>query len=446
MNAVLFVGPTIATGEVAARLPGACVRPPAARGDVYRAARDGARVIGLVDGYFEHVPSVWHKEVLYALEQGVAVLGSSSMGAIRAAELSVFGMEGVGTVYELMAAGVLDDDDVAVAHGPAEDGYPCFSTALVNIRLALEQAVAARVIEHEFAEVLLAEQKRLFYPERHRAAVVAHARALDAEAGRRLDARFRETFVDHKHADAVALVERVGVLMAQHRPPTRRVRMARTTFFERMAEEEDALGGGRPVTGWSHPVLEELQVRPHTFRELEAGAIQRRFARELAQRSGMEVDQPLVDSTSDELRRALGLLEPEDLHRWLAEAGMSAQDYAALIDRRARAAVGEAMLPRLAQADLLDEVRVRGEWPALAERAARKAAALREAGWDEVGAGPERDDRRAAMAWWRRHALGGLPWQELDDGALAHALGFADERALSGAVLREYRFAQEGGS
>ena len=63
------------------------VLPPAARGDLYRAALAGPQVIGLIDGYFDGVPAVAHKEILWALDQGIRVLGAASMGALRAAEL-----------------------------------------------------------------------------------------------------------------------------------------------------------------------------------------------------------------------------------------------------------------------------------------------------------------------------------------------------------------------
>ncbi|TVT40867.1 hypothetical protein FNH05_23330 [Amycolatopsis rhizosphaerae] len=45
----------------------------------------------MIDGYFHHVPSVQHKEILYAQHQGLMVVGCSSMGALRAAELTDFG-------------------------------------------------------------------------------------------------------------------------------------------------------------------------------------------------------------------------------------------------------------------------------------------------------------------------------------------------------------------
>ena len=100
MSAVLFAGPTIGAAEARARL--ACtVLPPAAVGDLLRAVRGGARAILLVDGVFERAVPVWHKEILWALLQGIHVFGASSMGALRAAELQPFGMVGIGrTVFQ----------------------------------------------------------------------------------------------------------------------------------------------------------------------------------------------------------------------------------------------------------------------------------------------------------------------------------------------------------
>ncbi len=67
-----FVGPSLAAEQVE-RL-GAVPLPPARHGDVWRALRHAPEVVALalVDGVFEGVPSVWHKELLDALEAGVA--------------------------------------------------------------------------------------------------------------------------------------------------------------------------------------------------------------------------------------------------------------------------------------------------------------------------------------------------------------------------------------
>lgn len=62
MTIVVFVGPSVPV-EDAQRALDAVYRPPAAQGDVYRAARQRPHAIGLVNGYFERVPAVFHKEI-----------------------------------------------------------------------------------------------------------------------------------------------------------------------------------------------------------------------------------------------------------------------------------------------------------------------------------------------------------------------------------------------
>src|SRR5215470_18896878 len=119
MSVYVFVGPTLPPVEIAAVLDAVCL-PPVAQGDVYRLVGARPRAIGIIDGYFDGVPAVWHKEILWALTQGIHVFGSASMGALRAAELHPFGMQGVGSIFEAYRSGELEDDDeVAVLHGPA---------------------------------------------------------------------------------------------------------------------------------------------------------------------------------------------------------------------------------------------------------------------------------------------------------------------------------------
>ena len=85
MNCIVFTGPTISPAEARAELD-ALYLPPVAQGDVYRAALRRPKAIGIIDGYFERVPAVWHKEILWAMAKGIHVLGSASMGALRAAD------------------------------------------------------------------------------------------------------------------------------------------------------------------------------------------------------------------------------------------------------------------------------------------------------------------------------------------------------------------------
>src|SRR3954453_16869600 len=130
MTNYIFTGPTLSADEGRAELD-AVYLPPVSQGDLYRVALRSPQAIGIVDGYFERVPAVWQKEILWAMAQGVHIYGGAGEGALRAAELAPFGMEGVGEIFAAFRDGTLtDDDEVAVAHGPAESGYRAVSEAM----------------------------------------------------------------------------------------------------------------------------------------------------------------------------------------------------------------------------------------------------------------------------------------------------------------------------
>ena len=136
---IVFLGPSLPLTMAQAILPQADFRAPAQCGDIFKAVLERPQTIVLIDGFFEHTAAVWHKEILYALEQGVAVYGASSMGALRAAELQSFGMIGVGDIfYDYLDGQLQDDAEVALLHTAAEDGYQAMTLPLVNIRKTID--------------------------------------------------------------------------------------------------------------------------------------------------------------------------------------------------------------------------------------------------------------------------------------------------------------------
>src|SRR5690348_4729362 len=149
MSVYVFLGPTLPIERAREELE-ATYLPPVAQGDIFRLACEMPTAIGIIDGYFGTVRSVWHKELLWAMSKGIRLYGSASMGALRAAETASFGMVGVGRIFEDFQNGTLEDDDeVTVAHLPQEAGYKKLSTAMANIRATVRAAVAARVINPE---------------------------------------------------------------------------------------------------------------------------------------------------------------------------------------------------------------------------------------------------------------------------------------------------------
>jgi hypothetical protein len=208
MTIIVFTGPTLPPDEAAKELD-ALYRPPVSEGDVYRAALETPRAIGIIDGYFENVPAVWHKEILHALSRGIRVFGSASMGALRAAELAQFGMQGVGAAFEAFRDGRLEDDDeVAVIHGPAELGYPMLSEAMVNIRRTLSDAHAGGVISSLTRLGLEQIAKQLPYRERAYHAILSRASAVGLAAEELADfkAWLPGGRVDQKREDAILML------------------------------------------------------------------------------------------------------------------------------------------------------------------------------------------------------------------------------------------------
>jgi hypothetical protein len=302
VSVVVFLGPTLPHAE-ARRVLGADYRPPAAQGDVLRAALERPRAIGLVDGVFERVPSVWHKEILFALSEGVHVYGAASMGALRAAELDRFGMRGVGEVYRAYASGELEDDDeVAVAHADGEHGYRPSSDALVDVRATLDAAVGTGVVPAATARRVLERLAATFYADR------LLARALDPadEDERRLLAWLPANRVDRKREDALALLRRLRDDLAAGLAPVRPAwTLQRTRVWEAALRQVDpAPAGGDP----------DAALSP--------------WARQDA---------------LDEARARYGLERPEDVARWLSARGLDPGDLEAAA---AQLAAQRARLPR----------------------------------------------------------------------------------------------------
>jgi TfuA protein len=203
---IVFLGPSLER-EAAVAILDAEYRPPAKRGDLLRAVEEGAAIIGLIDGVFHQESAVAHREILAAVKKGVRVVGASSMGALRAAEMDTLGMTGIGGVYRMYKTGeLISDDEVALVFDP-ETGL-ALSEPLVNIRFTLKNAELLEVISSQVHTVLLAAAQSVFYPQRTYAKIVS-------AAGDGVPVPVRERFLswvklhatDQKRIDAIAALE-----------------------------------------------------------------------------------------------------------------------------------------------------------------------------------------------------------------------------------------------
>lgn len=142
--------------------------PPVRCGDILEAHREGYDKILVVDGFFEFVASVWHKEIADVIQKGGTIIGCSSMGALRAVELQGYGMLGFGKIFNDFNTGkIRDDDEVTVAHLSAEQDFLPITDAMVNIRFTVENAINQDMLDSRDAFKILNLLKSTFYKKRN---------------------------------------------------------------------------------------------------------------------------------------------------------------------------------------------------------------------------------------------------------------------------------------
>jgi len=454
MTCIVFTGPTLAPDE-GATLLGATYRPPASQGDVYRAALERPWGIGIIDGYFERVPAVWHKEILWAMAQGVHVFGSASMGALRAAELHTLGMEGVGEVFEQFRRGELEDDDeVTIVHAPATFGYRPLSDAMVNIRATLADASGQGVIAPATGDALLALAKAMFYPMR------SYVRLLDAgrDAGlphgelSALEGWLPSNRIDRKRLDARLMLERMATMRASASAPKRvRYQFQHTDAWEQVRRQIDRRslhGGDGGETQQHDALLDELRLQPAMYRATAREAMVRALALDVAEAQGADASPAMLTQVLDDFRRARGLESPPAMAAWLAQQGLEVEAFTALLEDEARL---RQVLPLYASdldRHLADVLRLTGAHAALAQRTAHKQALLTRRGLGNptlASAGIDAD----GLWRWLFGELFDVP-VPADVEQFAAAAGFRDADSLRRVGLREYVYrtlcASDGGA
>ena len=388
MSIFVFVGPTLGIEEARTILD-ATYLPPASQGDVFRlVATQDARVIGIIDGHFQEVPSVWHKELLWAMSQGVHVLGAASMGALRAAELAAFGMIGEGRIFEAYRSGVLepydapfeDDDEVAVVHAPAELGYEPLSDALVDIRCTLDLASRQEVISLALRDRLVGLGKSRFYAERNYEALLdlAFRTGWPALELTQLRAWLPRGRISQKTEDARAMLARIraGDFVDRKRVT---FDFQHTTVWDRLTAE---------ASEWQRVVAE----------------------------SGLADDEQAV----------------------LAEARLHPDEYLKIKEQAERVLrIGPCPPVRRVALAMLDVLRQEGSYAALAARGGRKMS------WLSLAQTPPASDLSGLQTlqlldWYFGRRLG----RDIPDDveAFAQILGYCDRKDFVDALLKEYAF------
>lgn len=220
---IVFSETTLNADEVSCLAPGTQVLPSAKKGDVLRCLSCNPTAMIIIDGSFDQTPAVWHKEIMQALEQGVRVIGVSSMGALRAAELYPCGMIGFGEIYERYRSLAINDDEEVAVHFFYHHGEVFSTIALINLRITVENM---QISEEEKCK-LIDTLKSIHYKNRDWPTI---AQLLGYEQTEQLKAHY----IDVKKNDALACLKQLTKLLQQTQRHTLQVPQ---TFFMRSMQE-----------------------------------------------------------------------------------------------------------------------------------------------------------------------------------------------------------------
>jgi hypothetical protein len=285
--------------------------------------------IVIIDGSFQNKPTVWHKEILFALSRGVRVVGCSSMGALRAAELHVFGMEGTGAIYEAFRDGVYnDDDEVAVTHAAAEHGFRALSEAMVNIRAALAEAERRRLISAPTGAALVAGAKRLFYPNRSWPALfgIGRDQGLPVEEMAALQSYVRSEHPNQKREDAVVLLRQLAGSEAAAPPgPPPSFTFESSWFWKKLVATEERRRDALAPCGQPPEIVHHAAVARHVrFASLDREELLRSalllhlIERQAASQSSHDVADETPTARLERFGKEIAAARSADVDRYLS--------------------------------------------------------------------------------------------------------------------------------
>ncbi len=197
----VFAGPSLPAQD-RPELDSVTYLPPAARGDVERAAREYDAVL-LIDGVFHHDLAPSPKECFAALRDA-RLFGAASMGALRAVECAPYGFTPLGAIAGWYASGAIDgDDEVAVLTHP--QSLEALTVPLVNVRYLARLAHHRGLLTAPERGELIARARAIFYMDRTWDDVVG----LAPLPARKAIAVLAERFGDLKRWDARFAMRRV---------------------------------------------------------------------------------------------------------------------------------------------------------------------------------------------------------------------------------------------
>ncbi|NJK73193.1 MAG: hypothetical protein HC786_26920 [Richelia sp. CSU_2_1] len=331
-STAVFLGPSLHKDE-ARQILDADYYPPVKKGDIYRIIASGVKTIIIIDGVLHGARPVWHREILEAIDRGIAVCGASGIGALRAAELQAFGMMGLGTIFEWYRDGIIDgDDEVALRYSSESDNFAPLSEPLVNIRYTLLDAVKNNCLTADLSEGAIAYIKQLYYADRSfeqllNSPVVRGFSEFDRE---RLATCLLTKRVDLKKIDAIKILtwkaRSQEILSPQLQynflPPTPEIQTKQLAMIGFVTAQDIVTGS---------QLLQAAIEDADSIAPLRETLSKHCFLREWAQQNGVSVPEESLNESIEDWQTAYNIIDSEE---WLQSNGLTRSSYRHLLRDR----------------------------------------------------------------------------------------------------------------
>ena len=325
MKTIIFGGPSI-NNDLKARFAKFEFRGPAQQGDIYQAAESTqANRLILLDGYYKTVPAVWHKEVIYAINKGITVVGSSSLGALRAVELEPYGMKGYGRIYQWYRDGILDrDPDVAVTHTSSEDNFRTLTIPVVNVLATIKDSCFN--FKAELIEEVLRLTRSIFFEQRTMSALVSKIDSSELEAidKETIIKELSEKYVNQKLKDSEATLEWITDEEARITTLPIAERLNETLYWDAMVVNDSYVTPGSTGLLQTKQALLAYQLleKPDDYMRMRERAISIELCQWIGSLYGIKAESAIISKMKEQLLSDLELTEA-DLNKWLCQRGLS---------------------------------------------------------------------------------------------------------------------------
>ncbi len=164
----IYSGLTLDESDVAKHFPEAVMAPPIQRGDIWNDIKDRVQVIAIIDGKFHQNLPVSINEIMDGLRCGIVIYGSSSMGALRAAELQTQGMVGHGKIFEFIRDNpYFRDDYLGQVFEEKRERLQKKSRPYIDFYFNVEAMVSSSQISRRTGDALNTLYRNFPYPDRN---------------------------------------------------------------------------------------------------------------------------------------------------------------------------------------------------------------------------------------------------------------------------------------